>query len=194
MQLGVDEVRRLERDLAAANARIAEMEAYQCNQQCNLLASRDARIAELGTTAATVEHYQAMVTGLEAELAALKSMQCGPPNCALCASLNDQLAAITTERNVAVANVSKQGRRVAELESVEERLLNELAALKEAGRWRKASEEPPHGNHVLAINANGEMWIDFWYYHERRWFNESNGNHDDMTMWRELPNPPKEGE
>jgi hypothetical protein len=136
MQLGVDEVRRLERDLAAANARIAEMEAYQCNQQCNLLASRDARIAELGTTAATVEHYQAMVTGMEAE----------------------------------------------------------LAALKEAGRWHKASEKPTHGNHVLAINANGEMWLDFWYYHERRWFNESNGNHDDMTMWRELPNPPKEGE
>ena len=41
-----------------------------------------------------------------------------------------ELAKVKTERNVALAKVSKDGRRIAELEDVEERLLADLDALK----------------------------------------------------------------
>ena len=134
----IDFARQLETELAAMTA---ERDAIKASCQVCLV-RQDAL--------ALVEEYRK-------ERDALKSMQCGPANCAMVTSLTAELDALVKENE-----------------------------------WHLVSELPAHGDHVLAINANGEMWIDFWYYHEARWFNAFNGNHEDMTHWRELPQPPKE--
>lgn len=129
------------------------------------------------------------LTRLKATVADLRIQACRPDACERVKRLTAELAAMTAERNVAIAKVGKDGRRIAELEAVEERLLAELAALKAANEWHPVSEPPNNSRDVWCHGKIDERG----YYANGRWmYYMDDGQPMEFTIfppthWCELP-------
>ena len=79
-----------------------------------------------------------------------------------------------------------------------------LAAMQEQERWIKVSEKLPEERQDVLFTAFGNVYIGFRYGRtishgtrggekEWRWHGNCDLTDGDITHWRELPAPPKEG-